>query len=109
MGAGYTVFLGLREETVDPGAPLVAAALFAATELAFWSVEPRQGWSEPPVLVRRIVFICAGALGTALVGALLLVLVAGRSGGVGFEAIGVGAAVLTLAIVAALTARARDA
>ena len=38
-----------------------------------------------------------------------VVLVADTSGGVGFEAIGVGAAVLTLAIVAALTARSRDA
>jgi hypothetical protein len=109
VGAGYAVFLGLREGTVDPRAPIVAAALFAAAELGFWSVEPRQGWSEPAVLVRRIVFVCAGALGTALVGALLLVLVAGTSGGVGFEAIGVGAAVLTLAIVAVLTARSRDA
>jgi hypothetical protein len=108
VGAGYTVFLGLREGTVDPRAPIVGAALFAAAELGFWSVEPRQGWREPSVLVRQIVFVCAGALGTALVGALLLVLVAGASGGVGFEAIGVGAAVLTLAIVAVLTARSRD-
>jgi hypothetical protein len=109
VGAGYTVFLALREGTVDPRAPIVAAALFAAAELGFWSVEPREGWREPTVLVRRIVFIGASALGTALVGALLLVLVAGTSGGVGFEAIGVGAAVLTLTIVAVLTARSRDA
>ena len=109
MGAGYTVFLGLREGTVDPRAPIVAGALFAAAELAFWSVEPREGWREPAVLVRQIVFIGAGALGTALVGALLLVLVADTSGGVGLEAIGVGAAVLMLAIVAVLTARSRDA
>jgi hypothetical protein len=109
VGGGYAVFLGLREGTVDPRAPIVAAVLFAAAELGFWSVEPRQGWSEPSVLVRRIVFIGAGALGTALVGALLLVLVADTSGGVGFEAIGVGAAVLTLTIVAVLTARSRDA
>jgi hypothetical protein len=108
VGAAYSVYLGLREGTVDPWAPIVAAALFAAAELAFWSVEPRVGRREPTVLVRQIVFIGAGALGTALVGALLLVLVAGTSGGLGFEAIGVGAAVLTLAIVAVLTARSRE-
>ena len=109
VGAGYTVFLALREGTVDPRAPIVAAALFAAAELAFWSVEPREGWREPTVLIRRIACVGVGALGTALVGALLLVLVADTSGGVGFEAIGVGTAVLTLAIVAVLTARSRDA
>jgi hypothetical protein len=98
VGAGYTVFLGLRG----------AAALFAAAELAFWSLEPRHDWSEPAVVVRRVMFVCVGALGTALVGALLLVGVAGTSGGVGYEALGVGAAVLTLAIVALLTMRSRD-
>jgi hypothetical protein len=108
VGAGYTVFLSLRGATVDARAPIVGAALFAAAELAFWSVEPQRGWSEPAVLVRRVLFVCVGALGTALVGALLLVAVAGTSGGVGYEAFGVGAAVLTLAIVAVLTARSRD-
>ena len=108
VGAGYTVFLALRGVTVDPRAPIVGAALFAAAELAFWSLEPRHGWSEPAVVVRQVLFVGLGALGTALVGALLLVAVAGTSGGVGYEALGVGAAVLTLAIVAVLTARSRD-
>jgi hypothetical protein len=108
VGAGYTVFLGLRAGSVDPRAPIVGAALFAAAELCFWSVEPREGTSERQVLLRRAAFICASALGTALLGAFLLVLVAGRNGGVGWEAIGVGAAVLTLAVVAVLAARARD-
>jgi hypothetical protein len=108
VGAGYTVFLGLRSGSVDARAPVVAAALFAAAELAFWSVEPREGPSERAVLVRRLALVAGGALGTALVGALLLVLVAGASGGLALEAIGVLAAVLTLAIVAVLAARARD-
>jgi hypothetical protein len=108
VGAGYTLFIALRGTTVDARAPIVAAALFAAAELAFWSLEPRRGWSEPAVLVRRVVFVCGGALGTALVGALLLVAVSGTSGGVLYTALGVGAAVLTLAIVALLTARSRD-
>jgi hypothetical protein len=109
VGAGYTVFLGLRAGSVDPRAPLVGAALFAAAELAFWSVEPGEGASERRVLLRRVGFIGGGALGTALVGAFLLVLVAGRDAGVGWLALGVAAAVLTLAVVAVLTARSRDA
>jgi hypothetical protein len=107
VGASYTVFLSLRGSIVDAWAPAVAAALFAAAELAFWSVERDRAWSEPAVLVRRAVFIGLGALLTALIGAFLLVAVSGVSGGIGYLALGVGAAVLTLAIVAALTARTR--
>jgi hypothetical protein len=108
VGAGYTVFLGLRAGSVDPRAPIVGAALFGAAELCFWSVEPHEGSSEPRVLLRRVVFISAGALGTVLLGAFLLVLVAGREAGVGWLAIGVAAAVLSLAVVAVLTARSRE-
>jgi hypothetical protein len=105
VGASYAVFISLHGGTVDSEAPLVGAAVFGAAELAFWSIEPRRGWSETAVLVRQTLFVCAGALATALVGALLLVAVAGTTGGVGYLALGVGAAVLTLTIVAALTAR----
>jgi hypothetical protein len=107
VGASYTVFLSLRGPTVDSWAPAVAAALFASAELAFWSVERSRTWSEPAVLARRVAFIATGALLTALIGAFLLVAVSGVSGGIGYHALGVGAAVLTLAIVAALTARTR--
>lgn len=107
VGASYTVFLSLRGSTVDSWAPAVGAALFAAAELAFWSVERDRAWSEPAVLLRRVVFIGIGALLTALVGAFLLVAVSGVSGGIGYLALGVSAAVLTLAIVATLSARTR--
>ena len=107
VGASYTVFLSLRGSNVDSWAPAVGAALFVAAELAFWSVERSRTWAEPAVVLRRVVFIGIGALLTALVGAFLLVAVAGVSGGVGYLALGVAAAVLTLAIVAALTARTR--
>jgi hypothetical protein len=107
VGASYTVFLSLHGSTVDSWAPAVAAAIFAAAELAFWSVERDRAWSEPAVLTRRVLFIALGGLLTALVGAFLLVAVSGASGGLGFLALGVCAAVLTLAIVAALTSRTR--
>jgi hypothetical protein len=107
VGASYAVFLSLHGATVDSWAPAVAAAFFAAAELAFWSVERDRAWNEPAVLARRVGFIVVGALLTALVGAFLLVAVSGVSGGIGYLALGVGAAVLTLAIVAMLTARTR--
>lgn len=107
VGASYTVFLSLQGSTVDSWAPAVAAAIFAAAELGFWSVERDRAWSEPAVVTRRVVFIALGSLLTALVGAFLLVAVSGVSGGIGYLALGVGAAVLTLAIVAALTSRTR--
>ena len=107
VGASYTVFLSLHGATVDSWAPAVAAGIFAAAELGFWSVERDRAWSEPAVLTRRVVFIALGALLTALVGAFLLVAVSGVSGGIGYLALGVAAAVLTLVIVAVLTSRTR--
>jgi hypothetical protein len=104
VGAGYTVFLSLRERTVDARAPLVAAAFFAAAELAFWSIEREEGRRDRSVLARRLVLLGGSALGVALLGALLLVLTSGVSGGVGLEAIGVVAAVATVAIVTWLAA-----
>jgi hypothetical protein len=107
VGASYTVFLSLQGSTVDAWSPAVAAAVFAAAELSYWSVERGRSWSEQEVLERRFLFIGVAALFTALVGAFLLVAVSGVSGGVAYEALGVGAAVLTLTIVAVLSARTR--
>jgi hypothetical protein len=108
VGACYAVFVSLRTGTADPRAPIVCGAFFAAAELAFWSIERRAGRSERRVVLRRLVLVVLGALGAALVGALLLVLAAGANGGVGLEAIGVLAAVLALGLVAVLTARANS-
>jgi hypothetical protein len=106
VGAGYAVFVSLRAGTADPRAPIVCGAFFAAAELAFWSMEVRAGRGERIVVIRRIVLVVVGALGAALLGALLLVLAGSTSGGVGLEAIGVLAAVLALALVAGLAGRA---
>lgn len=108
VGACYAVFLGLRAGTVDPRAPFVAAAFFAAAELSFWSVERLESRGEGAVLVRRLLLIGSGALVTAVLGGLLLVLAAGVSAGLELEAIGVLAAVVTLVIVAGLAARASE-
>jgi hypothetical protein len=106
--ASYTVYLSLRHGTADSRAPFVAAALFVAAELGFWSVERTAGRNERAVVVRRLAVIALGTLGTALLGSLLLVVAASVSGGLGLEAIGVLAAVGVLATVAVLAARSRE-
>jgi hypothetical protein len=107
VGAGYAVLLGLRSGSVDSRAPIVAGALFVAAELGFWSLEPLDARAERIVVLRRLLVIAAGGLGAALIGSLLLVAAAEGSGGLGLEAVGVLAAVLTLGIVALLAARSR--
>ena len=105
VGAAYAVFLSLRSGPVDARAPLVAAGLFVAAELGFWALERSPARSERVVVVRRLAGLAAGALFTGLVGSLLLVLTTGLRPGLGFEAVGVGAAVLALAAVARLASR----
>jgi hypothetical protein len=105
VGAAYAVFLSLRPGTVDTRAPLVAAAFFTAAELSFWSIERRSWRSEGQVVVRRIALLVSAGLATAIVGGLLLLIASERRSGIGQEAAGVAAAVLTLAVVAVLARR----
>jgi hypothetical protein len=81
--------------------------VFAAAELAFWSLEPALGRSDGAVVVRRVGVLAAEALAAALLGALLLVLASGPRAGLGLVAMGVLAAAATVGIVALLTARSR--
>ncbi len=104
-GAAYGVFLSLRSGPVDVRAPLVAAALFVAAELGYSSLDRSVVPSERAVVVRRVAGLAAGAVGTGLLGSLLLVLTTGVGGGGALEAAGVGAAALTLAAIAVLASR----
>jgi hypothetical protein len=105
VGGAYGVYLGIHNGAVDQWAPAVAAALFAAAELGFWSLERSPAHSEGAVLWRRIGGLAAGAVVTALVATLVLVVATGASGGVGLEAAGVAAAVLAVAVIARLATR----
>ena len=108
MGAGYAAFLSLRSGAVDVRAPLLAASFFIGVELSFWSIE-RVSWrSEGQVVVRRLALLLSAGLATAIVGGLLLLVTSGRGIGIGQEAAGVAAAVLTLAVVAFLARRSRQ-
>ena len=105
VGGGYGVLVGLHSGVANGAAPAVAAALFAAAELGFWSLERGAARYERPALVRRLLGIAGGAVATALVGSLVLAAASGVSGGVGLEAVGVAAAALTLAAIAFLASR----
>jgi hypothetical protein len=108
VGAAYAVFLSLRPGTVDARAPMVAAAFFIAAELSFWSIERRNWRSERQVVVRRLALLVSAGLSTAIVGGLLLLLTSERRSGIGQEAAGIVAAVLTIAVIAALVRRSRQ-
>jgi hypothetical protein len=104
LGAEQAVRLATGSSTVDPWTPAYAAGFLLAAELAWWSIEHRvPAWSETEVLVRRLLAIAACCIGGALLAA-LVVLVAGAPlhGGAGLELVGVVAAVLAIAVVAAV-------
>jgi hypothetical protein len=108
IGAAYAVFLSLHPGAVDARAPMVAAAFFIAAELSFWSLERTNWRSEGQVVVRRLALLVSEGLATAIVGGLLLLIASERRSGVGQEAAGVAAAVLTLAVIAALARQSRQ-
>jgi hypothetical protein len=105
VGGSYGVFLSLRGGGIDAGAPAVAAGLFVAAELGFWSLEGAAARYDAAAAARRLGGIAAAAVATGLVGSLVLAATSGVSGSVGLEAAGVGAAVLTLAAIALLASR----
>jgi len=84
---------------------MVAAAFFIAAELSFWSIERRTWSSAWQVTVRRLLLLFTAGLATAIVGGLLLLITSERRSGIGQEAAGVAAAVLTLAVIAVLARR----
>ena len=107
LGAEQAVRLANGSDSVDPWTPVYAAGLLLAAELAWWSIEQRvPAWSQPGVVLRRLLVIVAlCAAGAAL--AALIVVAAGSplEGGVGLELVGVAAAVAAVAVVAALARR----
>jgi hypothetical protein len=107
-GSAYGAFLSLRSGGIDTRAPAVAAALFVASELAYWSTERRSWRSEQDVVSRRLGLLVAAALATAVLGGLLLLIASGRRAGLGEEGAGVLASVLILTVVALLARRSRN-
>jgi hypothetical protein len=105
LGGGYALALVLSDRDLDPRAGFVAGGLFLVAELAFWSIEARDGPAEESAAARArlagmlLLGLAGATIGTLLVAAgaavpadLGLVQVAGVLGAVG--------AVLALALLA---------
>ena len=103
VGGGWAAALLLEGEGVDGAAPLVAAGLFVAAELAYWATAGR-AVAVDVGLVRRQAATVAGIAGASVCLGTLLLLVGGASvrGGLPLEALGVAAAIAALAVVARL-------
>jgi len=104
LGVGYGA--ALIGKGLDPAAGLFAGGLAAVAELAFWAIEPgaavRVGRAATG---RRVLVVGSVAVGSALAGTLLLIIVSDPIRG--DAALGVAgiAAVTTIVIVAAVLAR----
>ena len=107
FGAEYAVFLRLRGGAVDSRAPAVAAALLLVAELAFLSAGGGLAGADRALTVRMIGAVAAAVAGAALVADLLLVASGSAAGNLSWEAAGVLAAVLSVAFVVRVAARAR--
>lgn len=107
FGVEYGLYLVATDPELDLTAPLLAALVLLAAELAFGAVEPRVRPSQLLELARSAGAPLATAAG-GLVAAVVVVVAAGAeaASGLAVELLGIGAAVAALALVA-LLARAR--
>jgi hypothetical protein len=108
LGAQYALVLTVDGVPVDTRAPLVAAALLVATELAYWSLELRLAVAEEAgAIARRSAVVLVLALAAMLLGASLLALVdVAGGGGLWLEALGAAASLAALVLLLALARRA---
>ena len=102
LGAEYIGLLAFDADALDARAPLVAGALLAVAELAYWSLDLRGlVTDEAGTHLRRIAFLALLVLGVIGVGAVVLTLVeAIAAGGVAVDVLGAAAALGALALLA---------
>lgn len=105
FGAEYAVFLRLRPDAVDARAPLVAAGLLVAAELAFGAVASEGGRYERSLVLAEAVTLAGAAFVIVLTGGFLLVVAGTVNAGVGLEAVGAFAAVCALAVLVRIARR----
>ena len=109
LGVEYAASLLLSSGGVDPFAPVVGAALFAAAELAYWSLEAGVVPDERARVVRHLTTVAISALVAGSVGGVVVTAADfAVNGGVALEALGVAAAVASVGFVAALAWRRRE-
>lgn len=102
FGAEYAVFLRLRPDAVDSRAPLVAAGLLLAAELAFGAVAAEGGRYERSLVAAEALMLLGAAFATILAGGVLLVIAGTVNAGVALEAVGAFAAVCAVGLLARL-------
>jgi hypothetical protein len=109
FGAEYALFLRLRGASVDTRSIFIAGALVLVAELAFRCVLPVEGAPDRVVALRSFLMLVGSVLGAMIVAGIVLVAAGSVRSSLVFEALGVGAAALTLAAVVRVAARARGA
>jgi len=107
-GAEYAVFLIIRESSIDGWAPVYGAGLLLVSELAYWSMERRvPGAPREGLTIRRGTVLFAACIAAGGVGGLILAMgELSVRGGLWLEALGIGAAVGSLALLARLARQA---
>ena len=107
LGTEYVAILGFETDVLDTRAPLVAGALLAVAELAYWSLEQRTAVGEEAGLqLRRALSVLATTFGSAALAAILLAATSVPLGGsVTWDAFGLAAAAGAVAVLARLSSR----
>jgi hypothetical protein len=108
QGVAYTLALLVHGRSIDQGAPLVAAALLLAGELASWSIAERDAISaERSVWISRGIGVAVLTLAGLAVSTLVVALAAGPAGGgLGWTTLGAAAAVVAIGLATVFPRRA---
>lgn len=103
VAGGWAASLLLEDSGVDGAAPVIAAGLLLATELAYWASAARAVPPDAALLRRQVATVGVFAAVSLCLGTFLLI-IGGASvrGGLPLEALGVAAAIAALAVVARL-------
>ena len=107
LGSAYAVHLALDDPTLDTRAPLLAAGLLLASELAYWSLEERQHVrTEAREQLRHLAVVAVLALGGLFVGAVLLAVAdVARTRGLAIDLVGAAAAASALLLLVLVARR----
>lgn len=107
LAAPYVALLGFEVDGLDTRAPMIAALLFSAAELAYWSLELRGTLAnEPGTYLRRLALLAGLSMGTIAGGTVVLVLAEQvAADGPAFEIAGAAAAVGAVALLALAVGR----
>lgn len=103
VGVEYGIYLGLGDDAVKLGVPLIAAALLASAELGYAALEPPLVPASTGIRLRRALRSLGLVAGGAAVSALVLFVSAANIGDAeGLRLVGLAAAIAAVALLAFL-------